>query len=410
MIATTETNTKSALLNAAVHRNKLLSIEGMLERAFTLAFQDLVYAQIWEDPVVDMAALELRDDSRIATIASGGCNILSYLTANPAAILAVDLNSAHLALNKMKLAAAQRLPDYETFYRLFGDGNDARNVVVYDKFVAPHLDATTQKYWSKRSLLGRRRIEAFAHNFYKTGLLGRFMGAAHTLAKLNGVDPRIMLTANSIEQQREIFATRIAPVFDRWIVKKLLDNPMSLYGLGIPPAQYKELGASAPRMADVVKERLRKLSCDFDIRDNYFAWAAFNRGYASNGRGPLPLYLQPQNYEIVKARAQRVSIAQISMTTFLERQPAESLDRYILLDAQDWMSNDDLGQLWTAITKSAKPGSRVIYRTAAAPTILPGRIPAALLSQWTYHEARSAELFAKDRSAIYGGFHLYTKA
>jgi len=30
-----------------------------LERAFAFAFQGLVYAQIWEDPVADMAALEI---------------------------------------------------------------------------------------------------------------------------------------------------------------------------------------------------------------------------------------------------------------------------------------------------------------------------------------------------------------
>ena len=34
----------------------------------------------------------------------------------------------------------------------------------------------------------------------------------------------------------------------------------------------------------------------------------------------------------------------------------------------------------------------------------------AILEQWSYDAARSAEIHAKDRSAIYGGFHLYVKA
>ena len=66
---------------AAVHRHGALSASGLHERAFTFAFRDLVYAQIWEDPVVDMEALEIRPDSVIVGIASGGCNLLSYLTA-----------------------------------------------------------------------------------------------------------------------------------------------------------------------------------------------------------------------------------------------------------------------------------------------------------------------------------------
>ena len=47
------------LLKDAVHANALTSKQGMLERLFTLAFSGLVYPQIWEDPEVDMAVLDL---------------------------------------------------------------------------------------------------------------------------------------------------------------------------------------------------------------------------------------------------------------------------------------------------------------------------------------------------------------
>ena len=42
------------LVGHAVHRNRMLSLEGALERVFSFAFRGLVYPQIWEDPVVDM--------------------------------------------------------------------------------------------------------------------------------------------------------------------------------------------------------------------------------------------------------------------------------------------------------------------------------------------------------------------
>ncbi|MGA9549409.1 MAG: DUF3419 domain-containing protein, partial [Rhodomicrobium sp.] len=38
---------------------------------------------------------------------------------------------------------------------------------------------------------------------------------------------------------------------------------------------------------------------------------------------------------------------------------------------------------------------------------LPGRIPETILSRWHYAAEMSRELTRKDRSAIYGGFHLY---
>ena len=64
-------------LGAAVHRHRPLSRAGLLERLFTTAFRGLVYPQIWEDPVVDLAALDIRSGDRIIAIASGGCNVLS---------------------------------------------------------------------------------------------------------------------------------------------------------------------------------------------------------------------------------------------------------------------------------------------------------------------------------------------
>jgi S-adenosylmethionine-diacylglycerol 3-amino-3-carboxypropyl transferase len=92
----------------------------------------------------------------------------------------------------------------------------------------------------------------------------------------------------------------------------------------------------------------------------------------------------------------------------LASKPARSLDAYVLLDAQDWMTDEQLSALWNEIVRTAKPGARVIFRTAGEETILPGRVPDAVLSRFSYDRDRCRQLTAKDRSSIYGGFHLYT--
>jgi S-adenosylmethionine-diacylglycerol 3-amino-3-carboxypropyl transferase len=65
--------------------------------------------------------------------------------------------------------------------------------------------------------------------------------------------------------------------------------------------------------------------------------------------------------------------------------------------------------LWTEITRTARPGARVIFRTAADERLLPGRGPDEALGPWEYQEALSRELGRRDRSSIYGAFHLYTR-
>jgi S-adenosylmethionine-diacylglycerol 3-amino-3-carboxypropyl transferase len=399
------------LLSEAVHQNRALSFAGLLERTFTFAFRSMVYPQIWEDPRADMEALELTPQSRMVTIASGGCNVMSYLTGNPAHIYAVDLNETHIALMRLKLSAARHLPNHMTFYRFFGSADDRRNVHLYRDLIASHLDAETRAYWEGRDITGRRRISRFARNFYRYGLLGRFITTGHIVGRVLGANPGRVLEARTIEEQREIFAREIAPAFDHPALRWITSNRASLFGLGIPPVQYDALSSGGARpMARVLKERAERLATGFDLKDNYFAWQAFGRRYAPQGSGPCPPYLEKANYMAVKTRANRVTVVHDNMIRFLSTKPAESLDRYVLLDAQDWMDDDALNALWREVTRTARPGARVIFRTAGEDSILPGRVSDAILNGWNYDQQRSAEIHAKDRSAIYGGFHLYVKS
>ena len=403
--------TSAGLLSEAVHHNNGLSVTGFLERTFTFAFRSMVYPQIWEDPRIDMEAMELQPTSRVMTIASGGCNVLSYLTANPSKIYAVDLNQTHIALLNLKLAAAKNLPNHNSFYRFFGMSSDWRNARLYDEVLRPALDAETRAYWEGRDLAGRRRISRFSRNFFRFGLLGRFIGTVHLAARALGVDPSMILKAKTRDEQRQIFDRHFAPVFDKKIVRWVMSNPASLFGLGIPPAQYDALCDNGKRvMTNVLRERVERLACGFDLKDNYFAWQAFGRRYSDEVGGSCPPYLEKENFMAVKSRVNRVTPLKANMIHFLAREPSESLDRYVLLDAQDWMDDETLNALWREITRTARPGARVIFRTAGVETILAGRVAPALLDRWNYEAQRSAELFARDRSAIYGGFHLYTKS
>ncbi len=401
-------NRRYQRLKQAVHRHKPISRQGIQERLFTLAFSGLVYPQIWEDPVVDLEALQLKTGDHLVGIASGGCNILSYLTEAEVKITAIDLNPAHIALNKLKVAAARYLPDYTAFHRFFAEADANENVQAYFSYLRPHLDEITRKYWESRDRLGRRRIGYFGKNLYRHGLLGSFIGASHLLARVHGRNPRKILTAKTREDQRRIFQAELAPLFEKRHIRWLLNKPSALFGLGIPPSQFKALKGNEQQMAKVLLARLERLACDFDLQDNYFAWQAFGRRYASGGAGPLPPYLQRENFENLRQRAANVDVQHRSFTEFLAEGPEHSIDAFVLLDAQDWMTDDMLNDLWTEIARAARPGARVIFRTAGEETILPGRISDDIIEKFDYDPEACREMTLKDRSSIYGGFHLYT--
>ena len=399
------------LLKRAAHQRPANTRRGVLERLFTLMFQGFVYNQIWEDPDVDLKALALQPHHRVITIASGGCNVLNYLAADPAKIVAVDLNPNHVALTRLKLAALTHLPTYEDFFRFFGQANDKANRIAYDEILSAKLDPETRRHWEKHIPLHGRRINMFARNLYRYGLLGRFIGILQAVAKLHGKKLENILQARTLTEQRAAFDLLIAPLFNYRSIRFLSKSPVSLYALGIPPAQYDELVSdSGGNPIAVLRERVERLACDFPIHDNYFAWQAFGRGYDITNREAVPAYLRRDVYDIIRTRTDRVEVHHASLTEFLSRQAAHSVHRYVLLDAQDWMNPAQLAALWTQIDRTADlHDARVIFRTAGSDSPLPRKLPPELLAPWQYREDESRAFHAEDRSSIYGGFHVYTR-
>ena len=220
------------LLKDAVHGDKPKGKRGLQDRLFTLAFSGFVYPQIWEDPEIDIPALKIDETSRIMTICSGGCNVMNYLTENPKSVTAIDLNPAHVALGRLKLAALKHLPDYESFFLFFGCADDPKNIENYDRYIAPHLDEFSRNYWEKFVFPHGRRINMFKKNIYRYGLLGKFIGMVHLIAKLYGQNPRDILKARNLQEQRSIFNRTLGPLFNKRLVKFLCGKPES-HGLHI---------------------------------------------------------------------------------------------------------------------------------------------------------------------------------
>ncbi len=143
------------LLERAAHQRPAATPRGALERIFyPLYVKGFVYNQIWEDPGVDLEALQLKPHHRLVTIASGGCNILNYLAHAPVEIVALDLNPNHVALTKLKLAALTHLPNHESFFRFFGEANAAANVEAFDQLLTQTLDAD----FETSAPIGRRKV------------------------------------------------------------------------------------------------------------------------------------------------------------------------------------------------------------------------------------------------------------
>ncbi|MFX8565669.1 DUF3419 family protein, partial [Acinetobacter baumannii] len=94
------------------------------------------------------------------------------------------------------------------------------------RYIRDQLDEKSRAYWETKRFGTGRRINLFARNVYRFGLLGRFIGTVHVLARAYGKNPRRMLTAKSLEDQRRVFNETLAPMFDTKLVRWLCRMPV----------------------------------------------------------------------------------------------------------------------------------------------------------------------------------------
>ena len=378
------------------------------DRIVAFWLRRLVYTQIWEDPQADLAALQLPLGSTIVTISSGGCNALSYLTAQPAQVYAVDINEAHLALLKLKIAGIQAFSTYADFWQFFGQAASPANAQAYRARLRPRLDAQARAYWDKRNIIGRPRYAYFTNGFYRHGMLGRFIGLAHLVARLAGVDLDALLTGEIDSPARAEALARLERLFHWPLARLMTRTPALLLSLGIPPRQRALLGDGAP-LNEVLYRRLLRLIDGHPSDDNYFAWQALRRRYRGPGNRCLPPYLQKRNFARMRNDAGLIIPVHADLRAFLKSLPAREVDAVVLLDSQDWMALDDIRALWDAIDRTGSDQVRVIFRTAGTQSPLECKEFAPLRDIWRRDDESSEIGYELDMSGVYGGFHCYVR-
>lgn len=403
------------LVLEAVRNKSVSSKEGILQKLFAVWFDAFVYNQIWEDPRVDIEALRIDENSRILTISSGGCNALNYLVEKPQSVTAVDLNRHHIYLLNLKLAALKHLPSYEDFFAFFGSGKGEKTGTDYLRYIQTNLDKDTRDFWESNTLGGSviygDRISFFRNaGLYEHSRNGYFLRFFHSVARLFGCKPDEILIAKTLDEQEKLYAKHIDPFFDGFVIKTLGKLPITMFGLGIPPQQYDELKkdiGEGKTVIDIYRERTRRLACDYPIQENYFAWQGFARKYDTENRLAVPEYLKEGNFEVLRSNANRLMTKIGSATDEIRNSKPGTFNRFVFLDAQDWMNAETMTELWSAIAEKGELGSRIIFRTASAGSPIETNLPKELRAKFHYEKDTSERLFKQDRASIYGGFHLY---
>ncbi len=347
-------------------------------------------------------------------ITSAGCNTLDYALQGPARVHAVDANPRQTALLELKLAGIRGL-DFDDFFQLFGHGRHPHFDQLYRDALRSWLSSYSQRYWDRNGHWFSRPDARDTFYYYGlSGLVARgFRAYLRVRPNLrDGIEA--MFETRSLDEQREIYDSRIEPLMWSKGMNWTLSRQLTLSMLGVPHPQRREVERQHPSgVAGFIREAIEYVARSLPIWSNYF-WALYLRG--SYTRACCPEYLKRENFLALKAGlVDRVSAHTTTVTQFLHG-TQERISRFVLLDHMDWMSSYDpqaLVEEWNAILARAADGARVIFRSAHAwPAYLEhvrvgnGERVQRLMDALQFHPELAQALTREDRVHTYAGFHI----
>lgn len=349
------------------------------------SFDDIRYAQLWEDADVLIEALGDQRNKTLVSICSAGDNALAMLTLDPTRVVVLDLSPAQIACLDIRVAAYREL-DHAAFLELLGARRSLRRGALLDRLGA-RLDPATASFWNSR----RTAVEK-----YGIGGVGKFeryfrifrrwlLPLAQSRSTLDEVFRHKPEEARSV-----FFETR----WNNWrwrLLLRVFFSNLVMGTLGRDPAFFDHVEGS---LADHVAGRLRHAGVDLDPADNPYLHYILKGTHAT----ALPLAWRAENYDLIRNRLDRLNVRCGALEAFVAT--AEKADGFNLSDVFEYMDENTFSDVYRSILDAANPGARLVYWNM----MVPRRAPAA-------HAARVCRLEevehggkAADKAFFYSDF------
>lgn len=280
---------------------------------------------------------------RILSIASALDNTLAMLLLDPDEIVAIDYNSAQIALCRLKLCGIAHL-EHEEFLELLGikEGNAG---ALYDR-LRPFLDAQTRAYFDAHRYLIEQvgLVHSGRFEYYFGVFSKRVLPLVHNKKTVDA-----FMHASTLEAQRAFYQSRFCnrrfalmfKIFFSEAVMKRIGRDKAFF-------KYNEGG-----LADVLRSRFEGcISHNLNTKNPYLQYILYNRFEQ------LPVYLQPENYAKIKQNLHKITIRQTDFFSELAR--GDQYDFMYLSDIFEYMSADVMADATKAIDQVLTPGGQVL--------------------------------------------------
>ena len=365
-----------------------------------------LYHQCWEDPDVDAPFLDIQESDTCLTLTSGGCNTLHLLLHGAKEVVSVDVNPAQTALLELKAVVAKHT-DYETFWKMFGEGKHEDIDTLYASKLAPFLSTVSKNFWNKKK-------HYFKSGLYNHGSMGKVSIIINNLCKMLGINVHALVNSEDMTEQKEVWNSTVESLTSKKamiqsVVTKLfglvfLNKIAVWYGGGVPAKQLEKIKADKTSITDYVMRCLDGVFKHSHINtENYFYLNILMGKYTPEC---CPSYLKPENFKRLNEDGLLHRLV-ISNDFFLNELRKRRYDKVILMDHTDWQTKEDTEYLASVLSEQVRPGGRVIMRSAGLRPIFVDQMESHGFH--IYHSQTIDKTPFMDRVNMYASFYVFTR-
>lgn len=342
----------------------------------------LFFAQVREDPLLEMEALEPATGQTIVVVGSGGCTALSLLAAGASRVVAVDLNRVQNSLTELKAAAIQLLAPDQAVAFLGGAPMSHDDRRSRYGAIAPALGQEARTWWDAHS-------PQVAGGVLSAGVTERFIGGVITAIRL-GVHPpdriRRMLACRTVEEQRDLYRREWDTVRWRLLFTTLLNR--AVFRKTYHPGFFEHV--ENPSFARHFRALAEHTLTEIPISTNYFVHHMFTGAYPAGVPGGLPPYLE------TSFSPDGLTLVDGSYTSYLRTLPEASVDGFAVSNILEWLTPEQSEEMFAEVVRTAVPGARFVFRNFVGWNEVPERWREVVVEDRGLGEA----LIQRDRSAV----------
>jgi S-adenosylmethionine-diacylglycerol 3-amino-3-carboxypropyl transferase len=349
----------------------------------------LFFAQVREDPGLEIAAFQPNPADTLVVVASGGCTALSLLAAGAGHVLAVDRNLAQNNLVELKALALIVLPYHAGLAFLGARPASRLSRAASYRGLRGHLTLAARQYWDENP-------GAIERGVIRSGVSERFLGLimravtafVHTRAR-----QRRLLDCGTPAAQREFYEREWNTWRWRALFRVLVNRWMFSRTYDATFFRHVDNPSFAAHFLRLAEHSLTEVP----VATNYFLHQMLTGYYpTSESSDDLPPYLSRGGVASLRRQASRLTIVDGSYVDLLKRMPNESVTGFALSNICEWMPPQEVEELFGEIYRTAAPGAVLVFRNFVGWTEVPARWRESVVED----RARGEGLIAKDRSMV----------